>query len=153
MTRISHKFGYPFGAKARKNRTERTYMIKEHERQVAFLQTLILLAEPAEGQMLIERLQKAAREERCIRRAIYWVVLIAALSFLTLSYASVLLPEFLGRASSMALVFSGGCVGSLISLAVFLFFWFWYRQTSHPLHEECRRFVVRGMETRLAKKN
>ena len=128
-------------------------MIKEHERQLVFLQTLILLAEPAEGQRLIERLQKAEREERSIRRAIYLMVLIAALSFSILCYAAVLLPEFLTRASSMALVFSGGCVGSLISLAVFLFFWFWYRQTSHPLHEECRRFVVRGMETRLGKQN
>ena len=128
-------------------------MIKEHERQLVFLQTLILLAEPAEGQRLIERLQKAEREERSIRRAIYLMVLIAALSFSILGYAAVLLPEFLTRASSMALVFSGGCVGSLISLAVFLFFWFWYRQTSHPLHEECRRFVVRGMETRLGKQN
>ena len=130
-----------------------TYMIKEHERQLVFLQTLILLAEPAEGQRLVERLQKAEREERSIRRAIYLMVLIAALSFSILCYAAVLLPEFLTRASSMALVFSGGCVGSLISLAVFLFFWFWYRQTSHPLHEECRRFVVRGMETRLGKQN
>jgi hypothetical protein len=128
-------------------------MIKEHERQIAFLQTLIILAEPAEGQRLIERLQKAGREERSIRHAIYWVVLIAALSFSTLCYAAVLLPEFFARASSMALVFSGGCVGSLISLTVFLLFWFWYRQTSHPLHEECRRFVVRGMETRLGKQN
>jgi len=128
-------------------------MIKEHERQLVFLQTLILLAEPAEGQRLVGRLQKAEREERSIRRAIYLMVLIAALSFSILCYAAVLLPEFLTRASSMALVFSGGCVGSLISLAVFLFFWFWYRQTSHPLHEECRRFVVRGMETRLGKQN
>ena len=130
-----------------------TYMIKEHERQLVFLQTLILLAEPAEGQRLVERLQKAEREERSIRRAIYLMVLIAALSFSILCYAAVLLPEFFTRASSTALVFSGGCVGSLISLAVFLFFWFWYRQTSHPLHEECRRFVVRGMETRLGKQN
>jgi protein-S-isoprenylcysteine O-methyltransferase Ste14 len=130
-----------------------TYMIKEHERQLVFLQTLILLAEPAEGQRLVERLQNAEREERSIRRAIYLMVLIAALSFSILGYAAVLLPEFLTRASSMALVFSGGCVGSLISLTVFLFFWFWYRQTSHPLHEECRRFVVRGMKTRLGKQN
>jgi hypothetical protein len=128
-------------------------MIKEHERQSVFLQTLILLAEPAEGQKLIERLQKAAREERSIRRAICLMVLIAALSFSILGYAAVLLPEFLDRASSTALVFSGGCVGSLISVLVFLFVWFWYRQTSHPLHEECRRFVVRGMETRLGKQN
>ena len=128
-------------------------MIKEHERQLVFLQTLILLAEPAEGQRLVERLQKAEREERSIRRAIYLMVLIAALSFSILCYVAVLLPEFFTRASSTALVFSGGCVGSLISLAVFLFFWFWYRQTSHPLHEECRRFVVRGMETRLGKQN
>ena len=133
--------------------TERIYMIKEHARQMAFLQTLILLAEPAEGQRLIERLEKAAREERCIRHAIYWVILIAALSFSILCYAAVLLPEFFARASSTALVFSGGCVGSLISLMVFLVFWFWYRQASHPLHEECRRFVVRVMETRLAKPN
>ena len=128
-------------------------MIKERERQLVFLQTLILLAEPAEGQRLVERLQAAEREERSIRRAIYLMVLIAALSFSILCYAAVLLPEFFTRASSTALVFSGGCVGSLISLAVFLFFWFWYRQTSHPLHEECRRFVVRGMETRLGKQN
>ena len=128
-------------------------MIKEHERQLVFLQTLILLAEPTEGQRLIERLQAAEREERSIRRAIYLMVLIAALSFSILCYAAVLLPEFFARASSMTLVFSGGCVGSLISLFVFLFFWFWYRQTSHPLHEECRRFVVRGMETRLGKQN
>ena len=130
-----------------------TYMIKEHERQLVFLQTLILLAGPAEGQRLVERLQAAEREERSIRRAIYLMVLIAALSFSILCYVAVLLPEFFTRASSTALVFSGGCVGSLISLAVFLFFWFWYRQTSHPLHEECRRFVVRGMETRLGKQN
>ena len=128
-------------------------MIKEHERQLVFLQTLILLAEPAEGQRLIERLQKAEREERSIRRAIYLMVLIAALSFSILGYTAVLLPEFFARASSMALAFSGGCVGSLISLLVFLFFWFWYRQTSHPRHEECRRFVVRVMESRLPKPN
>jgi hypothetical protein len=61
---------------------------------------------------VIERLQKAEREEDHPARHLLMVLM--PLSFSTLCYAAVLLPEFFARASPGAGVL--GDVGSLISL-------------------------------------
>ena len=88
-------------------------------------------------------LAQTERDRRCIRRAVFLVVMLSMLSLAGLSYCAILLPEALYQSKYHVLPGLGGLgLGSVISLVVFLGYLFWNRAVVSRLHGECRLRVL-----------
>lgn len=124
-------------------------MIKEHGRQTAFLQSLMLCCEGEPARRLLGRLAKARREDRVMRVALLLAVAVGVVALMTYGYSAVLVPEFFLRASTLLRVIQVLGVASLVCAGGFAAYWWWTRAVFNALHEECRCFVMLRLQARL----
>jgi hypothetical protein len=130
--------------------TESLAQMKAHKEPGAFLRALIMQVDSDERRRLLDNLTKAEREEKCIRRAVFFTLVVLLLSLAGLGYCAILQPGLFRNPghpllrSLLALV-----LGSLISQAGFLVYLLWHRAVVTRLHEECRRLVLALARTQL----
>src|SRR5689334_14766378 len=98
--------------------------MNEHQRETAFLKQVILYEDTTERQNLEEKITQAQRDERCVRRAVWLMVLVIALSMAGLCYSAIFLTEYPRTMSELVAPFmSKVCcalgLGSLLCLLVF----------------------------------
>ena len=116
----------------------------ERQRQIAFLKSL-LKDNSEECSRLRERINKAEHDEKCIRRALFLMVLVGIFSIVGLGYSAVLLPEFFDNATPFLVkIFCALGLGSLLCMIIFSACWLWYRAASNQISEDCRHFVAQS---------
>src|SRR5688572_23728300 len=99
----------------------------ERQRQIAFLKSL-LKDNSEECNRLRERINKAEHDEKCIRRALFLMVIVGVFSIVGLGYSAVLLPEFFDNATPFLVkIFCALGLGSLLCMIIFGTCWLWYR--------------------------
>jgi hypothetical protein len=109
----------------------------------AFLRQLIANEPSEESRRLQDRLAQADRDDKCLRRAVFLMVVLFLLSVAGLTFCAILLPEVFRN--SRHFVLRSLCdlgIGSLISQVVFLGYLFWHRAVVSSLHRECRLLVL-----------
>ena len=122
----------------------------ERQKETKFIKNLILCEDSDQGRRLQERIKNAEKDEKCIRCAVYLVLVLTLLSVTGLGYSVVLVPSIARFSTHLATrVCCAVGLGSLICLAIFLGYWFWYRAMSNRVYEECRRFLRAALEGRL----
>ena len=125
-------------------------MINEYRRQAAFLKLLMSYDASCETRALLERLENAEKNERCIFSACILVTLIAFFGLAGLAYSAVLLPQFFDSSTHVVIRLFGALgLGSVLCLLFFVGLWVWYRNAANKIHEECRCIATRMLETRL----
>ena len=121
--------------------------------ETTFLRQIIAYADAAERRTLDERIAQAQRDERCVRRAVWLMALLAALAVVGLGYAAVLLPHQLDISRffshSMVRAFCALGLAALGCLLVFLALEATYRKRLAERCEECRRLAAKVIESRL----
>lgn len=122
----------------------------ERQKQRHFLKQLMGFAGSRSRRDLLERMQKAEHDEKCVRSALILVGIVALVSLLGLAYAAVLLPEFFDSTTPMLVkLFCALGLGSVICAMAFAGVWIWYRAAANRLHDECRQFVMEILQARL----
>jgi hypothetical protein len=124
--------------------------MSEHQKQAAFLKTLISYEDTTAHEVLKERLICATRNERCLWYSCRLVAVIALVGLSGLGYSALLMPEFFERGTHLLIQFFGALgLGSLMCLSVFLGLWFWYRSMVNRVHDACRRAITSMIQARL----
>ena len=126
--------------------------MSENQKETAFLRQCILYDDSAERQELEKGITQIQRDERCVRRAAWLMVILTALVVAGLGYGVVLVDNFpynvphliINIACALGLV-------SFISLLVFVVLGIAYRQELDQRREKCRQMVTKIMESRLGK--
>lgn len=126
--------------------------MSEHQRETAFLRHCISYDESLERQKLDEGLTQIQRDERCIRRAVWLMAVLAALAMVGLGYAAVLIENFpQGLSQPVAKIISALGLASMVCLVVFVGLRMVYRMKLDQRREECRQLVTKLLESRLGK--
>ena len=130
--------------------------MNHRERQTEFLRQCLLYDERSERHQLEEKLRQIQQNERCVRRAVWLMVLLAALAFAGLAYSAIFLEDFPGNIDGfmdqfITRLLSGLGLGAVICIPVFVGLEFLYRKQLDQWHEECRRLASELLETRLGK--
>jgi hypothetical protein len=131
-------------------------MMNDRQRQTEFLRQCLLYDESSERQQLAERTRQVQQNERCVRRAMWLMVLLATLSFAGLAYSAVFLADFPQNVPGLVTRFITNlfCVmglGSLICIPAFVGLELVYRKELNQRREECRRLASELLESRLGK--
>jgi|tagenome__1003787_1003787.scaffolds.fasta_scaffold20555244_2 hypothetical protein len=117
--------------------------MSEREKQTRFLKELIRTECCDELESLKAQITKAERDERCIRSALWLMLVLALLSAAGLGYSAVFVREFFENATpAIVKVFSALVLASMICLVGFLGFWVWTRQICNRLYEDCRNLII-----------
>lgn len=126
--------------------------MNEHQKQAAFLKSLMSYGDNEGHSVLFERLSVAERNERCLLCACRLVAVIALMGAAGIGYSAVLLPQFFDNVTHVIVqFFSALALGSFMCLTVFVGLWFWYRRSVNRIHEECRRVITSMLESRFQK--
>jgi hypothetical protein len=130
--------------------------MSDHERETAFLRRCLVYDDTGERHKLEESITQLQRNERCVRRAVWLMVLLAALGMAGLSYSAVFLadyPKNMSRFTAQFIpkVFCALGLGSMISLLAFVGLGVVHRNKLDQRREECRRLAMRLLESRLGK--
>ncbi len=130
--------------------------MSEHQKQTAFLRQCLIYHDTAERHKLEERITRIQRDERCVRRAIWLMAVLAALAMGSLCYAAVFMADYPLNVSQFVtrLVIKALCalgIGSLICLLSFVGLGVVYRRELDQRREECRQVATRLMESRLGR--
>ena len=127
-------------------------MMSEHQKHTEFLRQCILYDESAQRHELVEGIARIQRDARCVRRAVWLMAILTALSVFGLGYGTVLVDNFPYNTPQFVvnLIYALG-LGSLISLLAFLGLGMVYRWKLDQRREECRQKVARLLESRLGK--
>jgi len=130
--------------------------VTDHQRETAFLRHVILYDDTAERHKLGERIAQLQSDERCVRRAVWLMVLLTALAMAGLCYTAVFLAnhphdvsEFVSPVRTRILCALG--LGSLICLVSFLGLGVVYRKELDQRREQCRQLATKLLESRLGK--
>ena len=116
--------------------------MSEHQKQTAFFKSLVRQASTPAQRQLREKILRAEGDVRCCCRAMFWVLLLVALSLIGGLYTAVIMPEvLLQHDNTIKKVFEILTIGSVISLAMFSGFWLYYRAVLFQVHSECRRLL------------
>ena len=117
--------------------------MSEREKQRRFLQELIRTDTSDQCRELQARIRKAERDERCIRSALFLMIIMAALSGAGLAYSAVFLPEFFQSSTPLVVkIFGALALACGICLLGFSGFWWWYRKICNRLYNECRNWIM-----------
>jgi|ERR1043166_1492945 hypothetical protein len=117
--------------------------MSEREKQTRFLKELIRTEHCEELEALQSQITKAERDERCIRSAVWLMLVLALLSGAGLGYSAVFVREFFENATPVIVkIFSALVLASAICLVGFLGFWFWTREICNRLYEDCRNLII-----------
>jgi len=124
--------------------------MSERQKATKFLKSLIQCDDSEHCHELRERIKRAERDEKCIRTALFLVIVLGLLSVSGIGYAAVLVPEF-GRFSShiATKIFCALGLACGICMGVFVGVWLHHRAVTNRIYEECRRFIHGFMESRL----
>ena len=128
--------------------------MSEHQRVTEFLRQCIRYDDSEERHRLEERIAQIQRDERIVQRAVWLMVLLAALAMAGLGYAAILnaeyplnVSQFTGRFLIKALCALGA--GSLICLFVFLGLGVIFRKELDQRREDCRRLTLKVLASSL----
>jgi hypothetical protein len=127
--------------------------MSEHQKDTAFLTQLISYDDTDERRMLADRIATLQRDERCVRRAIWLMMLFAALAIAGICYAAVFLfhpmniTQFMMQVTIKVLC--ALALGSLICIVAFLGLGVSYRKELATRRDECRRLATKFLEARL----
>jgi hypothetical protein len=122
----------------------------EYQKQTAFLRRIMQMEDSDECRHLEKRITQALRDERCIQCATWWMALFTLLAAAGLAYGAALFANFPYNESQV--VTKVVCVlglASLICLVTFLGLLMNYRIRMNRLRDECRRLVIRVLESSL----
>ena len=130
--------------------------MSEHQKQTAFLRECLLYDDTPERHKLEEKIAQIQLDERCVRRAVWLMALLAALAIAGLCYSVVFLLDYPVSMSQLlthfiAKVFCALAMGSLICMLAFIGLGVVYRKELDKRREECRRVARKLMESRLGK--
>jgi hypothetical protein len=126
--------------------------MSEHQKHTEFLRQCILYDESARRQELAEGITQIERDARCVRRAVWLMVMLTALVVAGLGYAVILADNFPYNIPQFIInIICGLGVGSLISSLAFVGLGMVYRKKLDQQREECRQLVTRLLESRLGK--
>ena len=143
MSDIRYTTVEPGETKRKHDENQRHEGMTAHKKPSAFLKALLLHLDREERRQLHDRLAKAEREEECIRRAVFLMVVLLMVSVAGLVYCALLLPEVFHNPTHLLMrSLSVLGLGSLISQVVFLGYLLWHRTVVTRLHEECRRLIL-----------
>jgi uncharacterized membrane protein YuzA (DUF378 family) len=131
-------------------------MMSEHQRETAFLRHCIRYDESPGRQELDERITRIQRDERCVRRAAWLMLLVAALAVAGLGYSAIFLTDYTQdlfgfMTQFITKVFCALGLASLICLLAFMGLEVVYRKQLDLRREECRQLVMKLMESRLGR--
>jgi len=126
----------------------------EHERDTDFLRHCLLYDDTAERHDLEERITQVQRDERCVRRAVWLMALMASLATAGVCYSVVFridYPENMDQFITpfMTRVLCALGLGSVICLLVFLALGRIYRKRLDQRREEGRRLARKLIASRL----
>jgi hypothetical protein len=130
--------------------------MSEHQKQTAFLRQCLLYDDSGERHELEESITKLQRNERCVRRAVWLMALLVALSMAGLCYSAIV-PAHDPRSMSQLVtqfsskVFCALGLGSMICLVAFTGLGVVHRDKLDRRREECRRLAAKLLESRLGK--
>ena len=126
------------------------------QQETEFLKQVIVYDHSAERHKLEERITRIQRDARCVRRAMWLMVLLAALAAAGLGCCAVFsadfpqnMARFMTRFSSKACCVLG--LASLLCLLAFLNLEAGYRRQLDEWREECRRLALNLLGDRLGK--
>ncbi len=116
----------------------------EHRNSGAFLKALIQHLGSEQHRQLLAELAEANREDKCIRRAVFLMVVLLMFSVAGLGYCAILEPEvFRNPEHPLTQSLSVLGLGSLISQLLFLAYLLWHRLFAVTrLHREGRRLIL-----------
>jgi len=126
--------------------------MSEHQKDTAFLTQLISYDETDERRNLAEHIARLQRDERCVRRAIWLMLLVTALALAGIGYGAVFrlhpmnLEQFATQSGIKML--SALALGSLICVITFLGLGASYRSELAKRRDECRRLAAKFLEAR-----
>ena len=147
-----------FGIRSDQDQSTRAHesRMTNHQKETAFLKQCIRYDESAERHGLEARITKLEGDERCVRRAVWLMALLAALSTAALGYAAVLVADYplnmtQFTAPILIKVFCALGLGALICLVAFVALRLVYRKELGKRREECRRLAGKLLEARLGK--
>jgi len=127
--------------------------MSEHQRNTEFLTHLISYDDTPERRDLAETITRLQRDARCVRRAVWLMVLLASLAAAGLCYGAVFLVGSMNLtqfASQVVIkVFSAMGLGSLICLVTFLVIDAVYQIQLARHREQCRCLAMKLVESRL----
>ncbi len=124
--------------------------MSEHQRETAFLRHCILYDDSAERHRLDEKITRVQRDERCLRRAMWLMALLAGLAVAGLGYGVVFVENIFYNTSQLVItIICAVGVGSLFCLLVFVGLGIAYRSNLDQRREECRQLVTRLLASRL----
>ena len=124
--------------------------MNERQKTTKFLKALIQCDDSDQCHHLRERIKRVEKDERCIRSALFLVIVLGLLSLSGIGYSAVLVPEFARFSSHIATkVFCALTLASLICVGVFFGVWLHHRAAANRVFDECRRFVQAFMESKL----
>ena len=123
--------------------------MNEHQRNTAFLRQCLLYHEAPERHQLEERLTEMHRNERCVRRAVWLMVLLISLATTGLCYSGIFLTKYPQNQSPFIVrILCDLGLASLICLMAFLSLGRIFRKELERRREECRRLAMKLMESR-----
>ena len=128
--------------------------MSDHRKETEFLRHCIRYDDTDERHRLEDRIAQILRDELCVRRAVWLMVLLAALAMAGLGYAAVFMAEYPLNVSQLTARFfiKALCVlgaGSLFCLFGFLILGVMFRKELDQRREACRRLALKVLETRL----
>jgi hypothetical protein len=128
--------------------------MNDRHRQTEFLRQCLLYDDSSESHKLVERTKQLQRNERCIARGVWLILLMGALAFAGLAYLAIFMEDFPENMPGFVTRFLTQvcCVAALSSLIcapTFLGLGWIYRQEQAQVREECRRRAAKLLESRL----
>lgn len=131
-------------------------VMSQHQREMTYLRQCIAYDDTAERHEVEAKITQAERDERCVRRAVWLMAVVAALAAVGVGYAAVLLedyPDNVARFCTHPVVRVSLALGlaSGISMLGFAGVWALYCKSLNERREECRRLAARFLESRLGK--
>ncbi len=124
----------------------------QRQKEMSFLRHLMLYDNSDEGRKMDEQIRRTEGNERCVRRAMFVMAILAGLALTGLGYSVVLLDDFFQNRFQLAIrLFCALGLASGLSLTAFLVIWFTSRAELDEQREQCRRLVTRIVEARLGK--
>ena len=129
--------------------------MSEHQRNTEFLTRLISYDETPGRRDLAETIARLQRDARCVRRAVWLMVLLASLAAAGLCYGAIFLVgsvNFSQFTSQFVIkAFSAMGLGSIICLATFGVIDIVYQIRLARHREQCRCLAMKLVESRLSK--
>jgi len=125
-------------------------MMSDHHKHTEFLRHCIGYDDGARRQELMAGIIQLQRDARCVRRALWFMTILAALCVFGYGYGMILvdnfpdnLPQFINKIVSVL------ALSWLISLLAFLGLGMVYRWKLDQHRDECRQIVTRLLASRL----